>query len=87
MKGPLLRVFFLALTATLFLCATASATPSEPRVLAAKFENDVNPITQDYVNDQIDRANREHYDAMVILLDTPGGLSSSMQKILSLIHI
>ena len=81
MKGPLLRVFFLALTATLFLCATASATPSEPRVLAAKFENDVNPITQDYVNDQIDRANREHYDAMVILLDTPGGLSSSMQKI------
>jgi len=80
-KGPLLRVFFLALTATLFLCATASATPSEPRVLAAKFENDVNPITQDYVNDQIDRANREHYDAMVILLDTPGGLSSSMQKI------
>ena len=81
MKGPLLRVFLLALTATLLLCATASATPSEPRVLAAKFENDVNPITQDYVNDQIDRANREHYDAVVILLDTPGGLSSSMQKI------
>jgi membrane-bound serine protease (ClpP class) len=80
-KGPLLRVFLLALTATLFLCATASATPSEPRVLAAKFENDVNPITQDYINDQIDRANEEHYDAVVILLDTPGGLSSSMQKI------
>ena len=81
MKGPLLRAFLLALAATLFLCATASATPPEPRVLAAKFENDVNPITQDYVNDQIDRANREHYDAVVILLDTPGGLSSSMQKI------
>ena len=81
MKGPLLRGFFLALIATLFLCATASATSSEPRVLAVKFENDVNPITQDYVNGEIARANREDYDAVVILLDTPGGLSTSMQKI------
>jgi membrane-bound serine protease (ClpP class) len=80
-KEPLLRAFFLALAATLFLCATASATPSQPHVLAVKFENDVNPITQDYVNGEIDRANREHFDAVVILLDTPGGLSSSMQKI------
>jgi membrane-bound serine protease (ClpP class) len=46
-----------------------------------KFENDVNPVTQNYVNDQISRANRDHYDAVVILLDTPGGLSSSMEKI------
>ena len=80
-KGPLLRVFLLALAASLLLCATASATTSPPRVLAVKFENDVNPVTQDYVNGEIDRANREHFDAVVILLDTPGGLSTSMQKI------
>jgi membrane-bound serine protease (ClpP class) len=46
-----------------------------------KFENDVNPVTQDYVNGEIERANRENFDAIVILLDTPGGLSTSMQKI------
>jgi membrane-bound serine protease (ClpP class) len=80
-KGPLLRAFLLALAGALLLCATASATPSQPHVLAVKFENDVNPITQDYVNGEIDRANRDHFDAVVILLDTPGGLSSSMQKI------
>jgi membrane-bound serine protease (ClpP class) len=74
-------MFFLASLAALLLCATASATTSQPRVLAVQFDNDVNPVTQDYVNDQIERANREHYDAVVILLDTPGGLSSSMQKI------
>lgn len=81
MKGPLLRVFVLAFTAALFLCATALATPSNPHVLAVKFENDVNPVTQDYVNGEIERANRENFDAVVILLDTPGGLGSSMQKI------
>jgi membrane-bound serine protease (ClpP class) len=80
-KGPLLRAFFLSLTAILLLCAPASAATTRPHVLAIKFENDVNPITQSYVTDEIDRANREHYDAVVILLDTPGGLSSSMTKI------
>jgi len=80
-KGPLLRVVFLALAAALCVCATALATPSNPHVLAVKFENDVNPVTQDYVNSEIERANRENFDAIVILLDTPGGLGSSMQKI------
>jgi membrane-bound serine protease (ClpP class) len=79
-KVPLSRIFFASLAA-LVLCATASATTSQPRVLAVKFENDVNPVTQDYVNDQIDRANREDFDAVVILLDTPGGLGTSMKKI------
>ena len=81
MKEPLLRAFFVALAAALVFCATASATPSHPHVLAVKFESDVNPVTQSYVNRQIDRANRDHFDAVVILLDTPGGLSTSMQKI------
>jgi membrane-bound serine protease (ClpP class) len=80
-KAPLLRVFFIAIAAVLVVCATASATTSKPRVLAAKFDNDVNPVTQDYINDQIKRANSGHYDAIVILLDTPGGLSTAMNKI------
>jgi membrane-bound serine protease (ClpP class) len=83
--GRRLRAFGLgslvASVVALVLCATASATTSRPRVLAVKFENDVNPVTQEYVNDQIRRANRDHYDAVAILLDTPGGLSTSMQKI------
>jgi membrane-bound serine protease (ClpP class) len=50
-------------------------------VLAVEFENDVNPVTQDYVNDAIGRANDERYSAVVVLLDTPGGLSESMRSI------
>jgi membrane-bound serine protease (ClpP class) len=38
-------------------------------------------VTQGYVDDQIDRAEREDYDAVVLVLDTPGGLSESMRKI------
>lgn len=61
--------------------AAAFAAPSQPRVLAVEFDNDVNPVTADYVIDQIERANDENYNAVVILLDTPGGLASAMKDI------
>lgn len=75
---------FLALGAALAAClavAGAAAAPDSPRVLAVEFENDVNPVTADFVMDQIDRAAEDGYDAVVILLDTPGGLSSAMDDI------
>jgi membrane-bound serine protease (ClpP class) len=52
-------------------------------VLAIHFGPDleVNPVTQDYVTGQLSRAARQGYDAAVILLDTPGGLSTSMKTI------
>lgn len=61
--------------------AAAFAAPPQPRVLAVEFDNDVNPVTADYVIDQIERANEENYNAVVILLDTPGGLASAMKDI------
>jgi membrane-bound serine protease (ClpP class) len=69
-----------SLAVALALSASAHAA-SKPRVLAIHFALDINPVTQDYVNHQLDRAQNGHYDAVVILLDTPGGLSSSMEAI------
>jgi membrane-bound serine protease (ClpP class) len=81
-KQALLRAFFasLAVAAVAFPSTPASAA-DRPRVLAVHFSLEINPATQDYVNHQIDRAARDGYDAVAILLDTPGGLSSSMEKI------
>ena len=78
MKRWLATVGSLALA--LAVAASAQAA-SKPRVLAVKFDAEINPVTQDYVNHQIDRASSDDYDAVVILLDTPGGLSSSMESI------
>jgi membrane-bound serine protease (ClpP class) len=75
---------FLAVGAALGVClalAGAAAAQEAPQVLAVEFENDVNPVTANFVMDQIDRANDEGYTAVVILLDTPGGLASSMDDI------
>jgi membrane-bound serine protease (ClpP class) len=64
------------------LLAVAPAAAAAPRVLAIRFGPDleVNPVTKDYLNHQLDEAGK-HYDAAVIELDTPGGLSSSLRSI------
>ena len=59
----------------------AGAADPTPRVLVAEFENDVNPVTQEFLVDTIERGEREGYNAVVIEMDTPGGLGSSMRAI------
>jgi membrane-bound serine protease (ClpP class) len=51
------------------------------RVLAVHLANDINPVTQEFVDDAVDRAEDGNYAAMVLVLDTPGGLASSMRGI------
>jgi membrane-bound serine protease (ClpP class) len=65
--------------------AAAPSPPPKPHVLAVEFENDVNPVTQDYLVDEIHRGEREEAAAVVIVMDTPGGLSSSMRAIVKAI--
>jgi membrane-bound serine protease (ClpP class) len=78
-KSRALRALLAAFAVVAVVPSAYAATP--PRVLAVEFENDVNPVTADYVTGEIDRANDKHYSAVVILLDTPGGLSDSMKDI------
>jgi membrane-bound serine protease (ClpP class) len=84
-----LRAFLLAL-AVLTLLAPALLVPAtapgqdadvRPRVLAAHLDNDINPVTQEFVESAVDRAEDEDFDAFVLVLDTPGGLASSMRGI------
>jgi membrane-bound serine protease (ClpP class) len=78
-KSRALRAVLAAFAVAAVVPSAYAATP--PRVLAVEFDNDVNPVTADYVTGEIERANDKHYDAVVILLDTPGGLSDSMKDI------
>jgi membrane-bound serine protease (ClpP class) len=61
-----------------FASPAAAATP---RVLAIHFDADVNPVTQNYVCHQLKEAAKQHYDAAAIVLNTPGGLLQSKDKI------
>jgi membrane-bound serine protease (ClpP class) len=78
MRGSILALLLLFL-----LAGSVAAANGQPRVLAIRFGPDleVNPVTQDYLTSKLSHAEKSGYDAAVILLDTPGGLSSSMKTI------
>ena len=67
-----------------FVCvalAPAAHAATAPRVLAIHFTQDVNPVTQDWLNGRLSHAESHGFSAAVIVLDTPGGLEESMRKI------
>jgi membrane-bound serine protease (ClpP class) len=69
----------LLLGALLAIAPPAHAAP--PKVLAIHFDADVNPVTQNYLCHQLSRAPKDGYAAAVIVLNTPGGLLESKDKI------
>ncbi|HXY80611.1 MAG TPA: nodulation protein NfeD [Gaiellaceae bacterium] len=85
MNGRLLRLLGAALGIAIVSLALAgggvAAGSSKPRVLAIRFgpDLDINPVTQSYFTHQLSRAAKDGYAAAVIVLDTPGGLSTSMK--------
>jgi membrane-bound serine protease (ClpP class) len=81
MKRALL-IALVALASVAFV-GDAGGASSQPRVLAITFGPDleINPVTQGYLTSELSHAANDHYDAAVILLDTPGGLSTSMKTI------
>ncbi len=82
MKTASLRgISFLIAVVGLALLIATPASAAQPRVLVAEFDNDVNPVTQDFLQDAMARAAADGYDAVVIEMDTPGGLGSSMREI------
>jgi membrane-bound serine protease (ClpP class) len=64
-----------------FLALASPAQAAAPKVLAIHFDADVNPVTQNYLCHQLSRAPKDGYKAAVIVLNTPGGLLESKDKI------
>lgn len=75
----LLGSLFAAAAAALLLALPVHA--ADPRVLVVEFDNDVNPVTQDYLEGELEHGEDGGYAAVVIEMDTPGGLGSSMREI------
>jgi len=80
LRGILLSFAVLSLAVPAMAAGQTEQTDAA-RVLAVHLDNDINPVTQDYLEGAIGRAEDEKLAAVVVILDTPGGLSSSMRGI------
>lgn len=72
----------LSLIILLLFAALANAAFAEnPVVYAVKINGAINPVMAQYINDSIETAEKESAELILIEMDTPGGLESSMRNI------
>lgn len=68
--------------------AVDSGAPGEipsataPRVLWVRYQGVIGTVTSNYMTDAVAAANEGEYDALVIEIDTPGGLDTAMRAII-----
>jgi len=79
------QAFLAAVAVVAAVAVPAAAATERPVVRVIELDNDINPVTADFVVDELENANRSAADAVVIELDTPGGLSTSMNEIVKTI--
>jgi membrane-bound serine protease (ClpP class) len=77
-----LRCGVLALAAAALVPASVAAA-STPHVEQADLNGDINDITAAYMQTAVDRAQNDHADALLVILNTPGGISDSMDQIVT----
>jgi membrane-bound serine protease (ClpP class) len=69
--------------AGLLLVVIASATNARADVLEIKIDDQITPASAEVITSAIARAEREGASALIITLNTPGGLDTSMRDIIS----
>jgi membrane-bound serine protease (ClpP class) len=60
---------------------TAAALQAHASVLRLNVNDMIHPISDEYIGRAIDQAQREHDDAVILVLSTPGGLLDSTRSI------
>lgn len=73
--------FILLALLSLLLLAAAPAAPT-PKVLLLEVEDAITPPVANYLSENIDQAVKTGYTAVVIRMDTPGGLDTAMRQII-----
>ncbi|MBM4134328.1 MAG: nodulation protein NfeD [Nitrospira sp.] len=87
MKSPLRRsspllLTLSALVVSAFSCVVAETARAETPLLVATYEGVINPVTAEYLHDALVHAEAVGSRALIVQLDTPGGLDTSMRLII-----
>jgi membrane-bound serine protease (ClpP class) len=63
----------------------SSSSPAATHVVELRIDGEIEPILADYIVNGITQAGRDHADLVLITMNTPGGLDTSMREIIQAI--
>jgi membrane-bound serine protease (ClpP class) len=81
----MLRLFcilLLALTLVLVISAVVVAQTPHPSIYVIEVKGTINPVLHDYISRGIDQAEKDNVTAVIIQMDTPGGLDTATRNII-----
>src|SRR2546427_4401851 len=82
MRGLALRLGWTVFAVAVAL-VPASAAAASPRVEQADLNGDINNVMSSYIQTAVSRAEADHADALLVVMNTPGGISTSMDEIVT----
>lgn len=65
--------------------AAASLSSSSSKIIELRIGDEIEPVLAEYISNGIAQANQEHASLILITMDTPGGLDTSMRQIIQAI--
>lgn len=80
--GTALRLGWMIFAAAALL-VPLSASAATPHVEQADLNGDINNIMSAYIQTSVDRAEADHAGALLVVMNTPGGISTSMDEIVT----
>ncbi|MGH7908281.1 MAG: NfeD family protein [Thermodesulfobacteriota bacterium] len=79
------KIFVLVSVFAFLFLSLNSRSDSDKKIILIEIDGTINPATLDYIRTGIEHAEKNSAEALVILLDTPGGLLTSTKEIVKLI--
>jgi membrane-bound serine protease (ClpP class) len=80
-KFMFLKVFSFFVLLSMLLIPNVPAEEARKEVMAITIDGVINPVSAEFIGKSIRKANEKKVEALVIELDTPGGLDTSMRSI------
>jgi membrane-bound serine protease (ClpP class) len=81
------RFWLTAAAATMALLSggvtNAAASGTQPVVVTASLDGEIDSATEAYLGQAVGRAESQHAAALVVLMNTPGGISTSMDDMVT----
>jgi membrane-bound serine protease (ClpP class) len=77
----LVATLALTLACSIAFCVGASAQEAAPTIVELRLDGVVDPFIAGYIADEIEAANTREVSGVLLTIDTPGGLDSSMRTI------